>query len=160
MPSAIYAGSFDPVTNGHLDLIRRGSRLFTRLRVLVAVNSRKEPFFSGKERVEMIRAEISDLANVDVDQAEGLVVEYAKREGFDTLLRGVRTTTDFNAEFQMALTNRSLAPEIETVFVMPSHEWSYLSSSLIREVVVSGGDVGKYVPAGVMRALAGRGGGG
>ncbi|MEN8151252.1 MAG: pantetheine-phosphate adenylyltransferase [Planctomycetota bacterium] len=153
MASAIYPGSFDPVTHGHLDLIRRGSRLFTRLRVLVAVNSRKQPFFSGEERVELIRAEVGDLDNVDVDQAEGLVVEYAKREGFDTLLRGVRTTTDFNAEFQMALTNRSLSPTIETVFVMPSHEWSYLSSSLIREVVLSGGDVSKYVPGSVAEAL-------
>jgi len=156
MASAIYPGSFDPVTNGHLDLIRRGSRLFERLRVLVAVNSRKEPFFSGEERVELIRAEVGDLANVDVDQAEGLVVVYAKQHGFDTLLRGVRTTTDFNAEFQMALTNRSLDPEIETVFVMPSLEWSYLSSSLIREVVQSGGDVSKYVPVSVSRALEGK----
>ena len=156
MPRAIYAGSFDPVTNGHLDLIRRGSRLFERLRVLVAVNSRKEPFFSGEDRVAMIRAEVGDLPNVDVDQAEGLVVDYAKREGFDTLLRGVRTTTDFNAEFQMALTNRSLSPDIETVFVMPSLEWSYVSSSLIREVVASGGDVSKYVPGSVVVALAGR----
>ena len=153
MACAIYPGSFDPVTHGHVDLIQRGSRLFERLRVLVAVNSRKEPFFSAEERVDLIRDETRDLDNVDVDQAEGLVVEYAKREGFDTLLRGVRTTTDFNAEFQMALTNRSLGPDIETVFVMPSHEWSYLSSSLIREVVLSGGDVSKYVPEGVAEAL-------
>jgi len=153
MARAIYPGSFDPVTNGHLDLIRRGSRLFEHLRVLVAVNSRKEPFFTGEERVEQIRGEVSDLANVDVDQAEGLVVSYATKHGFDTLLRGVRTTTDFVAEYQMALTNRSLEPHVETVFVMPSHEWSYLSSSLIREVVLSGGDVSRYVPPSVEKAL-------
>jgi pantetheine-phosphate adenylyltransferase len=153
MARAIYPGSFDPVTNGHLDLIRRGSRLFEHLRVLVAVNSRKEPFFSGAERVEMIRAEVGDLSNVDVDQAEGLVVDYAAQNGFDTLLRGVRTTSDFVSEYQMALTNRSLEPAVETVFVMPSLEWSYLSSSLIREVVLSGGDVSRFVPAAVARAL-------
>lgn len=153
MARAIYPGSFDPVTCGHLDLIWRGSRLFEHLRVLVAVNSRKEPMFTPEERVAFIREETADLGNVDVDSAEGLVVTYARANGFDTLLRGVRTTTDFNSEFQMALTNRSLANEVETVFVMPSVEWSYVSSSLIREVVHSGGDVSKYVPPAVAAAL-------
>jgi pantetheine-phosphate adenylyltransferase len=154
MVKALYPGSFDPVTNGHLDLIERGSRLFAELRVLVAVNSRKEPIFSGEERVALLRAETARFDNVSVDSAEGLVVDYAKANGFDTLLRGVRTTADFNAEYQMAMTNRDLAPEVETVFVMPSLAWSYLSSSLIREIMLSGGDASRFVPPAVAEALA------
>ena len=154
MAKALYPGSFDPVTNGHLDLIERGSGLFAELRVLVAVNSRKAPMFTGEERVELIRAEVERFDNVSVDSAEGLVVDYATKHGFDTLLRGVRTTADFNAEYQMARTNRSLAPDLETVFVMPSLEWSYLSSSLIREIMLSGGDVSRFVPPSVAERLA------
>ena len=156
MPRAVYPGSFDPVTNGHLDLIERGSRLFTELRVLVAINPHKTPVFTPAERVEMIRALVGGYPNVSVAAAEGLTTDYCAREGFDTILRGVRTTSDFEHEYQMALTNRSLAPGIETVFVMPSLEWSYLSSSLIREVVLSGGDVGRFVPPAVAKALAER----
>ena len=154
MPKAVYPGTFDPVTNGHLDLIERGSRLFTELVVLVARNPHKTPLFTAEERVELIRAEVAHLAHVTVESADGLTVEFARSRGLDTILRGVRTTTDYVSEHQMALTNRSLAPEIETVFVMPSEKWSYLSSSLIREVVVSGGDVGRFVPDSVAHALA------
>lgn len=156
MTKAVYPGSFDPVTNGHLDLIARGSRRFEELRVLVAINARKQPVFTPAERVEMIRAEVARFPNVTVDAAEGLTVRYCEEQGFDTILRGVRTTADFEHEYQMALTNRSLSPDVETVFVMPSLEWSYLSSSLIREVVLSGGDVTAYVPAAVAAALAKR----
>jgi len=154
MAKAIYPGSFDPVTNGHLDLIERGSRLFEALCVLVAVNSRKEPFLPDAERVALLREETERFGNVTVDAAEGLTVEYAVANGYDTILRGVRTTTDFNSEFQMALTNRSLAPEVETVFVMPSNEWSFVSSTLVREIHHAGGDVSAYVPPAVARALS------
>lgn len=156
MARAVYPGTFDPVTNGHLDLVMRGARLFESLVVLVARNPRKTPLFSAEERVELIRAETGHLANVSVTSADGLTVDFVRAKGFDTILRGVRTTTDFVAEHQMALTNRALAPEIETVFVMPAEEWSYLSSSLIREVFLSGGDVSRFVPPAVQAALAAR----
>jgi pantetheine-phosphate adenylyltransferase len=151
---AVYPGTFDPVTHGHLDLIERGAGLFAELIVLVARNPRKEPLFTAAERVEMIRAEVGHLESVSVESADGLTVEFVRKAGFDTILRGVRTTTDYVAEHQMALTNRALAPEVETVFMMPSLQWSYLSSSLIREVVQAGGDVSRFVPASVDRALA------
>ena len=154
MPKAVYPGTFDPVTNGHLDLIERGSRLFTELVVLVAGNPMKTPIFTAEERVDLIRAEVAHLAHVSVESAGGLTVEFARSRGLDTILRGVRTTTDYVSEHQMALTNRALAPEIETVFVMPSEQWAYLSSSLIREVVASGGDVSRFVPPSVAAALA------
>ncbi len=154
MRKAVYPGTFDPVTNGHLDLIERGSRLFAEVIVLVAGNPGKTPLFTAEERVELIRAEIADYGNVSVDTAGGLTVEYVRQAGFDTILRGIRTTTDFVSEHQMAMTNRALAPEIETVFMMPDEKWAYLSSSLIREVVISGGDVSRFVPASVNTALA------
>lgn len=154
MPKAVYPGTFDPVTNGHLDLIERGSRLFAELVVLVAQNPRKTHLFSAEARVELIRAEVGDLKNVSVDSSDGLTVDYVKRIGFDTILRGLRTTTDFVLEHQMALTNRALAPGVETVLVMPDERWAYLSSSLIREVILSGGDVSRFVPKGVAVALA------
>ena len=154
MRKAVYPGTFDPVTNGHLDLIERGSRLFSEVIVLVAGNPGKTPLFTAEERVELIRAEIADYGNVRVDTAGGLTVEYVRQAGFDTILRGIRTTTDFVSEHQMAMTNRALAPEIETVFMLPDEKWAYLSSSLIREVVLSGGDVTRFVPASVNTALA------
>lgn len=153
MPRAVYPGTFDPVTNGHLDLIERGRKLFSDLIVLVADNPRKTPLFTAAERVEMLRVETAGMDNVTVDSSAGLTVDYVRRMGYDAILRGIRTTTDFVAEHQMALTNRSLAPEVEAVFVMPSAEWSYLSSSLIREVVLSGGDVSRFVPPSVLAAL-------
>jgi pantetheine-phosphate adenylyltransferase len=153
MAKAIYPGSFDPLTNGHLDLIERGAGLFEELRVLVAVNSRKQPFLPDEERVAIISEETARFGNVSVVSAEGLTVAYALAEGYDTILRGVRATTDFNSEFQMALTNRSLAPEVETVFVMPSIEWSFVSSTLVREIHFAGGDASAYVPPAVAAAL-------
>ena len=154
MRKAVYPGTFDPVTNGHLDLIERGSRLFSEVIVLVAKNPGKTPLFTTEERVSLIEAEIAPFPNVRVDAAAGLTVEYVRKAGFDTILRGIRTTMDFVSEHAMALTNRALAPEIDTVFLMPDEKWSYLSSSLIREVVLSGGEVTRFVPESVNEALA------
>jgi pantetheine-phosphate adenylyltransferase len=161
MEQAIYAGSFDPVTNGHLDVIERGCRLFHRLVVAVATNIGKSPLFTPDERVDMIRRAIDLVAapgdgrfqNVEVCAFDGLVVELARARRIRCLLRGVRTFSDFEVELQMALTNRDLAPEIETVFVMPSLQHSYVSSRLIRETVKLGADVTHLIPAFVQDRL-------
>ena len=156
MSNALYPGSFDPVTLGHLDLIARGAALFGRLVVAVADNPRKNAVFTAAERVAMLRRHTKRHGNVEVVSFSGLVVDYAKSQRLDVLLRGVRTTSDFEFEYQMALTNRSLAPDVETVFMMPSAEYAFLSSTLIKEVVGSGGDASRWVPKDVERALAKR----
>ena len=156
MSDALYPGSFDPVTLGHLDLIARGAALFGRLVVAVADNPRKKAVFTAAERVAMLRKHTKRHENVEVVSFSGLVVDYAKAQRLDVLLRGVRTTSDFEFEYQMALTNRSLAPDVETVFMMPSAEYAFLSSTLIKEVVGSGGDASRWVPKDVERALAKR----
>lgn len=153
MRRALYPGTFDPPTLGHLDLIRRGVRLFDHLTVGVADNPRKRPLFSARERVNMLRKHVRDLDHVEVVSFRGLVVDYAADHGMGTLLRGVRTTSDFEFEFQMALTNRALRPAVESVFVMPSAEYAYLSSSLIKEVVANGGDASRWLPEDVLRAV-------
>ena len=153
---AVYPGSFDPITLGHLDLIQRGSRLFERLVVAVGVNAAKTALFSSEERVAMIRDEIGGLANVEVTTFSGLVVEFAKSRGLNVILRGLRTISDFETEFQMALTNRTLAQDVETVFVMPGEKFQFLSSRLIKEVAQVGGSVAPFVPEAVARALKGR----
>jgi pantetheine-phosphate adenylyltransferase len=150
---AVYPGSFDPVTFGHLDLIQRGSRLFDRLIVAVGVNAAKTPLFPAEERVAMIQAEIRGLANVEVAPFEGLVVDFARSHGSNIILRGLRTVSDFETEFQMALTNRSFAPDIETVFVMPGEKFHFISSRLIKEVAQVGGSVASFVPEAVARRL-------
>ena len=151
--AACYPGSFDPVTFGHLDLIRRGARLFDRLVVAVGRNAEKNPLFTAEERAAMISAEIEDLTTVKVEIFHGLVVDFCHSRGLDIMLRGLRTISDFESEFQMALTNRSFAPDIESVFVMPAEKYSYVSSRLIREVVMVGGDVDRFVPPAVAAAL-------
>ena len=156
MSDALYPGSFDPVTLGHLDLIARGAALFSRLVVAVADNPRKKAVFTAEERVAMLRKHTKGHLNVEVVSFSGLVVDYAKANRLGVLLRGVRTTSDFEFEYQMALTNRSLASEVETVFMMPSAEYAFLSSTLIKEVVGSGGDASRWVPKDVERALAKR----
>jgi pantetheine-phosphate adenylyltransferase len=156
MSDALYPGSFDPVTLGHLDLIARGAALFGRLVVAVADNPRKKAAFTAAERVAMLRRHTKRHTNVEVVSFSGLVVDYAKAHRLDVLLRGVRTTSDFEFEYQMALTNRSLAPDVETVFMMPSAEYAFLSSTLIKEVVGNGGDASRWVPKDVERALAKR----
>lgn len=152
---ACYPGSFDPVTLGHLDLITRASRLFDELVVAVGVNASKTPSFSVEERVALIQAELTpDLSNVTVTSFDGLVVDFCREAGVSVIVRGLRTVSDFESEFQMGLTNRTFAPEIETVFVMPGERFGFVSSRLIKEVVRAGGDVSRFVPAAVAARLA------
>lgn len=154
MRSAIYAGTFDPITMGHLDLVERAAQIVDRLILAVAVSARKEPLFSLEERVSLARECVQHLPNVEVDSFSGLLVEYARKRGVRLLIRGLRAFSDFEFEFQMALTNRKLAPEIETLFLMPNEDYSYISSSTVREVARFGGDVSTFVPKPVQKALA------
>lgn len=144
MVRALYPGSFDPVTLGHIDLVERGLALFESVTVAVAVNSQKAPLFSVDERLELLREVLP--ANVEVTSFEGLVVDYCTAGGYGAILRGLRTVVDFEFEYQMALTNRHMTPEVETVFVMPSAEYSFIASSLIKDIVRNGGDVSSFVP--------------
>lgn len=153
MVSALYPGSFDPVTKGHLDLVERALPLFERLTVAVAVNSSKTPTFSVEERLALLRDVLPPDPRLAVASFSGLVVDYCRQQGIGAILRGVRTVSDFEYEYQLALTNRHLAPGIETVFVMPSVQYSYVSSSLIREIVRNGGDASSFVPPVVERRL-------
>lgn len=143
---AIYPGSFDPVTNGHLDLIERGTKIFERLIVAVLRNTEKEPLFTAAERVEMLREATRAFASVEVDVFDGLLVDYARRRGAGVILRGIRAVSDYEYELQMALMNRKLAPEIETVFLLPAEAYSYLSSRLVKEIARLGGSVHGLVP--------------
>jgi pantetheine-phosphate adenylyltransferase len=150
---AIYPGSFDPVTNGHLDLIERGAKIFDRLVVAVLRNLDKEPLFSTPERVEMLREVIHPWNNVEVDVFDGLLVEYARQRQAQVILRGIRAISDYEYELQMALMNRKLQPQIETVFMMPAEAYSYLSSRLVREIARHGGPVQGLVPPVVEQRL-------
>jgi pantetheine-phosphate adenylyltransferase len=150
---AIYPGSFDPVTNGHLDLIERASRLFGRLVVAVLRNAEKAPMFSLDERVEMLREATQPFPSVEVDTFDGLLVDYARRLGAHVTLRGIRAVSDYEYELQMALMNRRLEPQLETVFMLPAVEYSYLSSHLVRELAVLGGSLSGLVPPAVERRL-------
>lgn len=143
---AIYPGSFDPITNGHLDLIERAARLFDRLIVAILRNEGKQPLFTAEERVEMLRQVLRDYANVEVDSFEGLLVDYAARRGAGVIVRGIRAVSDYEYELQMALMNRRLAPQIETVFLMAGEAYSFISSRLVKEVASLGGDVSGLVP--------------
>src|SRR5208282_6360983 len=143
---AIYPGSFDPITNGHLDLIERGSQLFNRLMVAVLTNLEKDPLFSVAERVEMLREATHTIPNVSVDTFSGLLVDYARQKQAQVILRGIRAFTDYEYELQMALMNRKLAPDLETVFLVPAESYTYLSSRLVREIFQNGGSVKGLVP--------------
>jgi pantetheine-phosphate adenylyltransferase len=150
---AIYPGSFDPVTYGHLDLIERGSKIFDRLIVSVLSNLEKTPLFSIDERVEMLSEVTSPWPNVEVDVFAGLLVDYAEQRKADVILRGIRAVSDYEYELQMAMTNRKLRPNLETVFMMPAEQYSYLSSHMVREIARLGGPVHGFVPPAVERRL-------
>lgn len=150
---ALYPGTFDALTFGHLNLIERCSRLFDHLVVAVAGNPRKHPLFSLQERLDMLHESVKDLPNVEIDHFEGLTVEYAKRRNIHCVIRGLRAVSDFEWELQMALMNQQLAAAIETVFMAPALQWVFVSSSLIKEIVANGGDVSSMVPAHVEKAL-------
>ena len=153
---AIYPGSFDPITNGHLDLIERGSRLFGRLIVSILRNESKKPLFTVEERMEMLREVVKVYPNVEVDCFHGLLVDYAAEKKASVLLRGVRAISDYEYELQMALMNRRLRPEIETVFLMSGEAYSFISSRLVKEVFSLGGDISGLVPPPVEARLRAR----
>ncbi len=146
MKTGVYAGTFDPVTNGHLDILRRSLEIFDRIIVAVAEAGPKDTLFSTGDRVEMLKSATSDLEGVEVIPFSGLLVEFARSQGAIAVIRGLRVVSDFEYEFQMALMNRRLDRELETVFLMPSEEYTYLSSSLIKEIASAGGDVSQFVP--------------
>jgi pantetheine-phosphate adenylyltransferase len=155
MPVAIYPGSFDPLTNGHLSIIQRGLKMFDRLIVAIAVNPKKVPTFSMEERRDLIRDAVND-PRVEVDSFTGLLVDYAQKRNTHVLLRGLRAVSDFEYEFQIANMNRKLAPSIETVFMMTGEDYFYISSNMVREVASFGGDVSGLVPPNVHDKLRAR----
>ena len=154
--TALYPGTFDPPTNGHVDLIQRGAKLFDHLTVAILNNPEKNPLFTVEERVEMLKEVTGTLANVSIATFDGLMVEFARREGASAVLRGIRAISDYEYEFQMALMNRRLAPEIETVFLQPAGRYSFVSSRMLKEVFSFAGDVTGLVPPNVLKRLRGR----
>jgi pantetheine-phosphate adenylyltransferase len=153
---ALYPGTFDPPTNGHVDLIQRGSKLFEHLTVAILNNPVKNPLFTLDERVEMLREVTSALPNVSVATFDGMMVDFARKLGASAVLRGIRAISDYEYEFQMALMNRRLAPEIETVFLQPAGRYSFISSRMLKEVFSFGGDVTGLVPPNVLKRLRSR----
>jgi pantetheine-phosphate adenylyltransferase len=153
---AIYAGSFDPITRGHEDLIARSLGFVDRLIVAVATNAAKTPLFSVQERVDLIRAAVAGEDRVEVKSFEGLLVDFARREGANLLIRGLRAVSDFEYEYQMALMNRHLSPKLETVYMVPSLDTTYISASLVREIARYGGDLASLVHPAVATALRAR----
>lgn len=150
---SIYPGTFDPVTNGHLDIIERASGLFEKVIVTIAVNQNKKPMFTEAERKDMLLNVTSHLKNVEVDFFEGLLVKYAEEKEAGVILRGLRAISDFEYEFQMSLTNRRLNPEINTVFLMPNEKYTYLNSSLVRELASFNANVKEFIPEYVLKKL-------
>ncbi len=153
MSRAVYAGTFDPLTFGHLDVAARAAHVFDQLTLAVAEDPRKTLLFSVAERLELARSSVAHLGNVEVVTFGGLLVDWARSRGIHTLIRGLRAFSDFEYEFQMALTNRKLAPDVETLFLMPNEDFSYVSSSMVREIASLGGAVEQFVPAPVAAAL-------
>jgi len=153
MRHCIYPGTFDPITCGHIDVLSRAARLFDRVTVAIAANPGKEPLFSPEERLAMILPNVAAFSNVRVTTFEGLLVDFAVEQKADAIIRGLRALSDFEFEFNMALMNRHLRPMIETIFVMPNEQFSYTSSSLVKQVAKYGGRVGNFVPPNVADAL-------
>jgi len=153
---ALYPGTFDPPTNGHVDLIQRGSKLFEHLTVAILNNPVKNPLFTVTERVEMLKEATSALGNVSIATFDGLMVDFARQQGARAVLRGIRAISDYEHEFQMALMNRRLAPEIETVFLQPAGRYSFVSSRMVKEVFSFGGDVSGLLPPNVLKRLRAR----
>jgi pantetheine-phosphate adenylyltransferase len=156
MRTAIYPGSFDPITNGHLDVLLRATKLFDRVVVAVARNESKHPLFTLEERTQMVARAVRHLPSVEVDSFEGLLVEYAERRAAQAVVRGLRAVSDFEFEFQLALMNRKLNERVETIFMMPKDTYTFLSSRIVKEMAQLGGDVSAFVPAHVRTALAGK----
>jgi len=153
MKRAIYPGSFDPVTNGHIDVVERARKLFDEVIVAVAHNDEKQPLFSLEERLDFLKQTVGKIENVRVAQFDGLLIQFAMREKANAVIRGLRAVSDFEFEFQMALMNRKLENAVETIFLMPKEEYTYLSSRLVKEIARLGGDVSKFVPAIVASSL-------
>ena len=153
MRLCIYPGTFDPITNGHIDVLERAARLFDHVTVAVAISTTKHSLFSTEHRVELIRANLGQLPNVDVVSFDGLLVEFAREQKAQAIIRGLRALSDFEFEFNMALMNRHLDPQVETIFVMPKEAYSYTSSTLVKQISKLGGDISHFVPANVAAAL-------
>ena len=153
---ALYPGTFDPPTNGHVDLIQRGAKIFDHLTVAILVNPVKNPLFTVEERVEMLKEATAGLGNVSVATFDGLMVQFARDQGATAVMRGIRAISDYEHEFQMALMNRRLAPEIETVFLQPAGRYSFVSSRMVKEVFSFGGDISGLVPPSVIKRLSAR----
>jgi pantetheine-phosphate adenylyltransferase len=151
--TAVYPGSFDPLTNGHLDVIQRAAALFDRVIVAIAHQSEKHPLFTVKERVDMARQAVKSLSNVEVEDFQSLLVDYVQSKGIRVIIRGLRAVSDFEFEFQMALMNRTLAPTVETIFLMPKDTYSYLSSRITKQIAALDGDITPFVPAHIAVAL-------
>ena len=151
MKTAIYPGTFDPITYGHLDVIERAAEIFEKVIVTIARNSAKEPLFTEEERIAMARDAVKKFKNVSVDCFEGLLVAYARKRKATAIVRGLRAVSDFEYEFQMALMNRKLDGKITTVFLMPHENYTYLNSSIVREIARFGGDISEFVPPGVRK---------
>ena len=154
--SALYPGSFDPLTNGHLDILQRAVQMFEKVIVTVAVNNKKKSVFTGDERIQLIEEAIKDKEwrnKVEIEQFTGLLIDFARKKNVNVLLRGVRQISDFEYEFRMALTNRRLAPEIDTIFLMPDEQLTFISATIVKEVAYWGGDLSSFVPDHVAKAL-------
>lgn len=153
---ALYAGSFDPVTNGHLDILERATKLFDKVIVTVAVNNKKQTVFNGDERVKLLKDSIKSYSwsdKIEIEQFTGLLIDFAQEKNVNILIRGARRVSDFEYEFQMALTNRRLSPSVDTVFLMPDEKHTFTSASIVREIAAWGGDLSSFVPATVAKAL-------
>ncbi len=156
MRTVIYPGSFDPLTNGHLDVIQRATKLFDRVIVAVALNDSKNPLFSLAERLDLVKRCVAHLPNVEADSFDGLLVNYAEKRSAQAIIRGLRAVSDFEFEFQLALMNRKLNERVETIFMMPKDTYTFLSSRIVKEIARLGGDISTFVPTQVQEALIAR----